>query len=89
MVLRDYAEQDPTIQSFIPCVRGNCGFVFTNEDIKEIRDVLTANRVSAMVRIVSRYVKYRCRVTCCTFFSLGRALAIRIRRLNVGQPEDM
>jgi len=50
MVLREYADQDPTINSFMPCVRGNCGFVFTNEDIKEIRDVLTANRVSAMAR---------------------------------------
>lgn len=50
MVLREYAEQDPTINNFLPCVRGNCGFVFTNEDIKEIRDVLTSNRVSAMAR---------------------------------------
>lgn len=50
MVLREYADQDPTINNFMPCVRGNCGFVFTNEDIKEIRDVLAANRVSAMAR---------------------------------------
>jgi len=50
MVLREYAEQDPTINTFLPCVRGNCGFIFTNEDIKEIRDVLAANRVSAMAR---------------------------------------
>lgn len=50
MVLREYADQDPTINNFLPCVRGNCGFIFTNEDIKEIRDVLSANRVSAMAR---------------------------------------
>lgn len=50
MVLREYAEQDPTINNFLPCVRGNCGFVFTNEDIKEIRDILEANRVKSIAR---------------------------------------
>jgi len=50
MVLREYADQDPTINAFLPCVRGNCGFVFTNEDIKEIRDVLASNRVSSIAR---------------------------------------
>lgn len=50
MVLREYADQDERINSFLPYVRGNCGFVFTNEDIKEIREVLESNRRSAMAR---------------------------------------
>lgn len=50
MVLREYADQDPIINNFMPCVRGNCGFVFTNEDIKEIRNVLESNRVSSIAR---------------------------------------
>jgi len=47
MVLREIAETNPDIQNFIPCVKGNCGLVFTNEDIKEIRDVLVNNKVKA------------------------------------------
>jgi large subunit ribosomal protein LP0 len=43
-------ETNPEIEKFLPCVRGNCGFVFTNEDVKEIRDVVLGNRVQSIAR---------------------------------------
>lgn len=50
MILREYAQEHPEIEAFIPCVQGNCGFVFTNDEVKDIRDVLVANKVPAMAR---------------------------------------
>jgi len=40
----------PDIEKLLPYVKGNVGFVFTNEDLKEIRDVILANRVAAPAR---------------------------------------
>ena len=34
----------------MPHVKGNVGFVFTNEDLKEIRDLILANKVAAPAR---------------------------------------
>ena len=34
----------------MPHVKGNVGFVFTNEDLKEIRDVILSNKVAAPAR---------------------------------------
>uniref|UniRef100_A0A6A7GB65 60S acidic ribosomal protein P0 n=1 Tax=Hirondellea gigas TaxID=1518452 RepID=A0A6A7GB65_9CRUS len=50
MVLREFVETNPSFEKFIPLVRGNCGFVFTNEDVKVIRDVITSNRIQATAR---------------------------------------
>eukprot|EP01083_Nonionella_stella_P175252 609833_1 len=50
MILREYAQEHSEFEAFIPCVVGNCGFVFTNEDVKVIRDVLISNKVPAMAR---------------------------------------
>lgn len=47
MVLREYAVDHPEVQNFIPSVQGNCGLFFTNSDVKEIRDVIIANKVPA------------------------------------------
>mmetsp|Transcript_15514 Transcript_15514/g.33460 ORF Transcript_15514/g.33460 Transcript_15514/m.33460 type:complete len:270 (-) Transcript_15514:967-1776(-) len=38
------------IQALQPHVVGNIGFIFTNGDVNEIRDVVTENRVPAMAR---------------------------------------
>jgi len=40
----------PEIERLLPYVKGNVGFVFTNEDLKSIRDVLIDNRVAAPAR---------------------------------------
>jgi len=50
MVLRDIIETNPDIEKFVPCVKGNCGLIFTNEDIKEIRDVVVNNKVKAAAK---------------------------------------
>lgn len=34
----------------MPFVKGNIGFVFTNEDLKEVRDIILSNRVAAPAR---------------------------------------
>lgn len=34
----------------MPFVKGNIGFVFTNEDLKDVRDIILANRVAAPAR---------------------------------------
>jgi len=45
-VLTDY----PQFERLLPHVRGNIGFVFTAGDLKDIREVITANRVAAPAR---------------------------------------
>ncbi|RKP36256.1 ribosomal protein L10-domain-containing protein [Dimargaris cristalligena] len=45
-MLADY----PQYERLLPHVKGNVGFVFTNQDLKEIREVITSNRVRAPAR---------------------------------------
>jgi len=40
----------PDTERLLPYVKGNVGFVFTNADLKEIRDKILVNRVSAPAR---------------------------------------
>lgn len=40
----------PEYERLLPFVKGNIGFVFTNGDLKEIRDLVLANRVAAPAR---------------------------------------
>jgi len=40
----------PEYERLLPHVKGNVGFVFTNDDLKEIREILTANKVAAPAR---------------------------------------
>jgi len=40
----------PELEKLIPCVAGNIGFVFTNEDLNEIRKVLESNKKEAPAR---------------------------------------
>ncbi|KAF9039688.1 60S acidic ribosomal protein P0 [Hymenopellis radicata] len=45
-ILADY----PHFERLLPHVKGNIGFVFTSGDLKEIRDLITANKVAAPAR---------------------------------------
>jgi len=45
-ILSDY----PQFERLLPFVRGNIGFVFTHEDLKEVRDIIVANKVAAPAR---------------------------------------
>lgn len=46
-VISDNLETYPKLAGLLPFIRGNIGFVFCNEGLKEIRDVLTSNKVPA------------------------------------------
>ncbi|KJZ76710.1 hypothetical protein HIM_04046 [Hirsutella minnesotensis 3608] len=48
--LRTFVNDTPEYEKLLPHVRGNVGFVFTNEDLKEVRDLLLSNRVAAPAR---------------------------------------
>lgn len=48
--LRTILPEYPQYEKILPFVRGNIGFVFTKDDLKEIREQITANRVAAPAR---------------------------------------
>ncbi|KAJ6470532.1 ribosomal protein P0, partial [Mycena sanguinolenta] len=37
----------PQFERFLPLVKGNIGLVFTQSDLKEVHDLITANKVAA------------------------------------------
>lgn len=60
--MREHVKVNPTIEPLIDLMRGNVGFVFTNEDLVEIRDIVVANKKPAPARVnaiapVDVYVK--------------------------------
>ena len=48
--LRSILSEYPTFERLLPHVKGNIGFVFTSSDLKEVRDIITANKVAAPAR---------------------------------------
>jgi len=48
--LRSILAEYPQYERLLPHVRGNVGFVFTEGDLKEIRDLIVANKVAAPAR---------------------------------------
>lgn len=48
--LRNYLSDYPNYEKLMPYVRGNVGFIFTNGDLKEIKDIVVANKVAAPAR---------------------------------------
>ncbi|OUM62022.1 hypothetical protein PIROE2DRAFT_20869 [Piromyces sp. E2] len=48
--IRNVLADHPDFEKLLPIVKGNIGFVFTNEDLKEIRDAIKSNRVQAPAR---------------------------------------
>lgn len=48
--LRSILGENPQFERLLPHVRGNIGFVFTSGELKEIRDIITANKVAAPAR---------------------------------------
>uniref|UniRef100_A0A2I3SLL3 Large ribosomal subunit protein uL10-like insertion domain-containing protein n=1 Tax=Pan troglodytes TaxID=9598 RepID=A0A2I3SLL3_PANTR len=48
--IRGHLENSPALEKLLPRIRGNVGFVFTKEDLTEIRDLLLANKVPAATR---------------------------------------
>ncbi|KAJ7494641.1 60S acidic ribosomal protein P0 [Mycena galericulata] len=48
--LRSILAEYPQFERLLPHVKGNIGFVFTAGDLKEIRDIIVANKVAAPAR---------------------------------------
>jgi len=48
--IRGHLENNPALEKLLPCIRNNVGFVFTREDLVEIRELLLANKVQAPAR---------------------------------------
>ncbi|KAL7270481.1 ribosomal protein P0 (A0) (L10E) [Rhizina undulata] len=48
--LRVLSADFPEYERLLPHVKGNVGFVFTNEDLKKIREKITSNRIAAPAR---------------------------------------
>ncbi|XP_067861673.1 large ribosomal subunit protein uL10 [Heptranchias perlo] len=48
--IRGHLENNPALEKLLPHIRGNVGFVFTKEDLCEIRDMLLSNKVPAAAR---------------------------------------
>ncbi|KAK3941559.1 60S acidic ribosomal protein-like protein P0 [Diplogelasinospora grovesii] len=48
--LKTFVADTPEYERLLPFVKGNVGFVFTNGDLKQIRDKILANKVAAPAR---------------------------------------
>ncbi|PPR03672.1 hypothetical protein CVT24_007793 [Panaeolus cyanescens] len=48
--LRSALAEFPQFERLLPYVKGNIGFVFTDRDLKEVRDLIVANKVAAPAR---------------------------------------
>jgi large subunit ribosomal protein LP0 len=48
--LKTFVADSPEYERLLPFVKGNIGFVFTNGDLKDIRDKILANKVAAPAR---------------------------------------
>ncbi|KEI39850.1 uncharacterized protein L969DRAFT_86444 [Mixia osmundae IAM 14324] len=48
--MRGMITEFPQLERFLPYVKGNVGFVFTKSDLKEVRDIIVANKVAAPAR---------------------------------------
>lgn len=48
--IRTVLSENPQYERLLPHIRGNIGFVFTSNDLKEIRDVIVSNKVAAPAR---------------------------------------
>jgi len=48
--LKTYMSENPEYERLLPFVRGNIGFVFTNGDLKDVREKILSNRVAAPAR---------------------------------------
>merc|ERR1712072_467564 len=45
--LRGQLAKNPQLEKLLPCIVGNIGFVFTNEDLCEVRDIILSNKKEA------------------------------------------
>ena len=51
--IRGHLDQNPNLEKVIPHIRGNVGFVFTKEDLNDVREIIEANKVRDPVSSLS------------------------------------
>ncbi len=51
--IRGNVEQNPQLEKLLPHIKGNVGFVFTNDDLQDIREIIVANQVSFSTKLAS------------------------------------
>ncbi len=49
--IRGHLENNPALEKLLPHIRGNVGFVFSKEDLTDIRTVIMDNKVKAPARV--------------------------------------
>jgi large subunit ribosomal protein LP0 len=49
--MKEVVAENPKLEAIVPCIRGNVGLVFTNGDLKTVRDIMIANRVQASAKV--------------------------------------
>jgi large subunit ribosomal protein LP0 len=50
MIVREAAVQNPKLESLVPLLKGNVGFVFTNDDLLKVRAVITEFKTPAAAK---------------------------------------
>jgi len=48
--VREQVESNPKLETLLPCIVGNIGFVFTNQDLKQVRKTILDNKVPAAAK---------------------------------------
>lgn len=49
--MKEVVAENSKLEAIVPYIRGNIGLVFTNGELKTIRDIMTANRVQAAPKV--------------------------------------
>jgi len=49
--MREAVSENPKLEAILPHIRGNVGLVFTNSDLKTVRDKIVLNRVQAAAKV--------------------------------------
>lgn len=49
--MRDLIVENPKLEAILPCIRGNVGLVFTDADLKTVRDIMVSNRVQSAAKV--------------------------------------
>lgn len=50
-VMKELVVENPKLSAIVPYIYGNIGLVFTNGDLKSIRDIMVVNRVQASAKV--------------------------------------
>jgi len=50
MIMREQLVSNPKLETLLPCIRGNMGLIFTNGDLKKVREIVTSNKVPAAAK---------------------------------------